>query len=229
MSKRDVRHLGHMILWVSAKNALVDGDSRVYLVPDKSGMGNHLVQSAPDHAPLKIENALNGKAIMNFDGLSRILHLLGSSSLIDPSKQHMIYIVSRSSENHDGVLITNVDQQGTIVRYKIDGANSQIRAAIPIADANDCNPQGFSVITVSQECTNSSAGVIRLAQNGSEEAVSSSDLQPSGDTPFAVGRQYDAENNSLIGDIAEILIFDVLHNSAEKQIVEDYLMNKYNL
>lgn len=231
MAKKDVKKLKHKLLWLDAKHTLADGNGRVYLAMDQSGAGNHLVQTAPEHAPLKLLNSLNGKPVLNFDGLSRLLHLETSSSLLDASKQHMIYVVARPSETHDGVICTNVEQQGTILRYKIPASGSvcEIRAALPIADAVDTASGGFSVLMVAQEGTSAAAGVLTVSQNGVLGATSSSSLQLAGDTPFAVGRQYSAENNSLIGDIAELIIFEQLHSPAQRLIVENYLQDKYGL
>lgn len=58
-----------LMLWLEAENAIVVGSKgAAAMIPDLSGLENHAVQRAEKEAPKVVENALNGRDVIRFNG-----------------------------------------------------------------------------------------------------------------------------------------------------------------
>ena len=107
------------VLWLRGDDAEADANG-IYRVPDYSGTSNHALQATDGLKPQKVANALNGRAIINADGIDDYMSLTSLLSLTD----FTIFIVNDNNRETVTVLGHNtnsnmyVNTQDSVNSYK---------------------------------------------------------------------------------------------------------------
>ncbi|MGI8967266.1 MAG: DUF4457 domain-containing protein, partial [Limisphaerales bacterium] len=71
-----------LALWLKADVVAANGDGTVSLWPDQSGNNNHAIQSNTVSMPVLVPNAINGKPVVRFNGVTNFMDVAHSSSLM---------------------------------------------------------------------------------------------------------------------------------------------------
>ncbi len=73
--------LSGLQLWLKADDGVTLNGSTVSQWIDQSGNGNDATQSNTDRQPMFVDNGLNNKPVLHFDGVNDRLGLTGSSTM----------------------------------------------------------------------------------------------------------------------------------------------------
>lgn len=178
---------------------------------DKASNANHVIQATGTSQPLYTTGALNGKAVITFDGGD----ILEQANYVRNSNE-TVFFVGRVTATADRNIIDGVNTPGKELSYKTNeykiNGNNNINA---VAASNS-----YHIITAQLNGT-SSASI--SANGGTENSDSDTFTDPVG---FAIGG---GSGTNFTGDIAEIIIVDGLLNQAQKVIIQTHLSAKYGI
>lgn len=205
---------------------------------DKSGQNNHWTQNSDTAQPLLIANAVNGKAVVRFDGANDVMNL--SSSLATNS--FTLITVFRTTVTHEvdgesGGGVGGVTGQkwlfgpghggdlngGSGVSVGINGISAYEHGSsyMPALAVHRGAVTGFNVLTLSYASKRPS---LFLQGGNVRDGVLSSRAQVTATTQIGAG-DYGAFN----GDVAEALLYNRTLTEAERAGVEKYLSLKYSI
>ena len=88
----------HLQLWVRADSGAVMNGSNVSKLTDLSGNGNDAIQTDTSRQPLLIDNGLNQKPVLRFDGVNDRLGLTGTKMM----SQISLFIVEKADSGATG-------------------------------------------------------------------------------------------------------------------------------
>ncbi len=203
-----------MLYWLDASDSAtltVTVSNRVSQWSDKSGNSLHFTQAAAVRQPLLVANALSGKPVLRFDGVSNRL-VLGTSTA-----PQTVFIVNKVSSGGNLKGIWGVNQSDTGLRMA-----SATTWAQP-GNVNDFgNPAGSAMYINGVETSAFTAGaayLLEVARSSSTTyaATGLGDYFASGTVP----------PRPFSGDIAEVLVYGRALSVAERQQVEAYLALKW--
>jgi hypothetical protein len=215
---------------LDASNVTTSG-SNVTSWNDQSGNNNNANQPTTGQQPIVVNNAINGKPVVRFDGSNDWLKI-DETLLNDTTSQGSVFVISRanlSSISTQATISTrpNSGSNGFTYRYNSDGTllenwyfhtGSSPVIKNPISN-NQYNLQSFL----------RNGNSIRSGVGGNyQPATTISNFTPSG---IGVGTYIGSENEGtesrLNGDIAEILVYDRELSQTELSQVNCYLAGKY--
>lgn len=214
-------------LWLRADSGVVHNNGAVEIWQDVSGNGNHAVQNTQSKKPIINNNTLNNKPSIKFDGIDDNLTL--DISLTSNKLSSFILIKNYSNiQNAAGFVLFD-----TTVIHDWSTQNSIILFLI--------NSNNFSAYRNSSEVLYSSLNydfaLYKLIANGNilsaqKNQNSISQINSSGNFNInkgVIGSRFSSGNYNLFIDaeVLEIIVFDTVLSSNEKNDIENYLMNKY--
>jgi hypothetical protein len=218
--------LYHPRAWYNAENVVKDGSNLVSQMNDLSGNNYHLQQPIAAKQPLWTDNQLNGKPVISFDGIDDFLSTSFNDILPQPNTIFILYnlnslisevagIYDGNDENYhhtleatsDKLLISASDENHWKYYSKSSPFDYQINAII----YNDQNSLMYEN-GIMKELSTGFSGEINDSLSGLE-----------------VGRRNRTSFMYANTNIAELIFYDRLVNSRERQYIENYLMNKYAL
>ena len=203
-----------MLYWLDASDGAtltVNASNRVSQWSDKSGNSQHFTQAAAARQPLLVANALSGKPVLRFDGVTNRL-VLGSST-----SPQTVFIVNKVTTGSSLRGIWGLNQADTGIRMTSATAWQQP------GNANDFgNPAGSAMYINGIETstfTASAAHLLEVARSSSTTyaATGLGDYFSSGSVP----------PRPFCGDIAEVLVYGRALSVTERQQVESYLALKW--
>jgi len=212
-------------LWLDASDedtvVLSNENTRIVQWDDKSGNGYHVVQSSQAFQPTYVENILNSKSIIRFNGVSQ--YFTGDSPDIKANDAKTVFIVAKKQgDTSRGILSTRITRGGAFnlrsfyAEYFHTGVGG-IRATI---DGSKFNIISFIV--------NSNGSLPKkIFANGVELMLLVDTLGPAiteATDYFDVGRQ---SGNYFDDDLAEIIYYKRILTNLEKRQVEKYLSIKW--
>lgn len=196
---------------------------------DKSGNGNHATQGTGSAQPTTGLNSQNGKNVIN--GASGDYMLLPSALYSITNADNTIFSVARrTAETGSLARIINATEGGSSRMYlqysATAGAVNYLNATSAAATAAGSSGN-----------TNTNFQIIRGRLNGTLLGISVNSATPSTSNTGSYENGTDAlaifaqptPANYLIGDIAEILIYNRSLSNAECSQIETYLGNKWNI
>ena len=239
--------LTYLKLWLRADSEVRKaGTNRVDRWWDQSGVANHADQTTTAKRPLWVENAINGRPIVRFDGSDDQLAVL----TLPGSNDFTIFSVVRTSIGHQ------IDTEGSNggaagQKYLFDPRS------IPAAQGPDRSSVGLSLGTNGisvYECQFDSLGfniepaiAVYSGNVGSAFSIASfgysgrqpriywngilvrSGLTYSREPAFAPVRIGSGQDGAFNGDVAEVLVFGTLLSREEIDTVTSYLNLRYAL
>jgi len=104
-----------MLAWYDAADAVYDASNKVSKIPDKSGNGCDAEQNTGENQPSLVENSLNGKPVINFNGTNSYLTFSDVDINQSTNAQLTMVAVSKANKNApspgagqtDGSMIVN--------------------------------------------------------------------------------------------------------------------------
>src|SRR5437867_1892699 len=199
---------------------------------DQSGKGNNASQAAEDKSPLLVDNAVNGKPVLRFDGVDDFLEVADSDSLSITGDITTFFVVKFDDfGTYRAVWAKTVANQpgpndwytlpgsGIPRAYRGDGTGQN-----GFADGGKALPAGKYLV----------AGYIMAGADMTHYygnfASGGRPINPAvigdGNTSLLIGTR-DDRVTIMKGDIAEVLIYDRALSSADRVSVVSYLVKKY--
>jgi uncharacterized repeat protein (TIGR01451 family) len=202
---------------------------------DMSGYGHHAIQTTPDNRPIWQPNQVNGQAELQFDGSSDFMNLPTPNTLGLLNSDYEMFLAFRSS-NGDIQFLTG----GGLTQFELHLNGGQGARFIPKdysgeAWASDIGGNGaytngsphLVAARVDPALTPAYAGVVRA--DGSESGDwTTSDARSADNTALLLGVRQGL-GYYLNGNMAEVIIYNSVLNSAQRALVENYLSAKYNI
>ena len=109
----DPRQLQDLMLWLDASNTnsiLKDENSLVYKWLDRSGFNNHATQDVLNNKPTLLDNQLNGKPVLDFNGSNFLILPSGVYSLSNGA--NTVFAVARTNNAMSLQLVFGLAQAG---------------------------------------------------------------------------------------------------------------------
>ena len=196
---------------------------------DQSNNGFNFNQTVVSPQPLFISSGLNGKPVIRFDGIDDKLILNDFISTNDQS----IFLVSTNfaAAQNSSATILDIDQQ-TLPRanwsIEQNGAVNDFRFLYTDNAFNDNASNNF-LLTGNNITSIIKEGIaVTVGKNGINTSnVTSNSVINKQNRPFALGGTVINDARNFGGDIAEVIIYSIAVNSAQKIIIENYLASKY--
>lgn len=232
---------GGMKLWLKADTGVTkDGSNKVSAWADQSGNGSDAVQTGAAAQPTWVENGINGRAVLRFDGTDDVL--IGSNNGYNPSGGDFTMIVvhqrstsatwtapftfSQPGGAHGAPLMTwrnNTEQFGI---------NNVGRADAGVFVNLAASARETHVSTIQRRGgTSGNGGALTVRSMGNatlSEARGTQGWSSNASAGYAVGRHWsEGTGHYLAGDVAEVIVYDRVLTPAERTRVEAYLAKKY--
>lgn len=218
-------------LWLDAADIVgkVDGDP-ISQWDDSSGNGRHVTQGTGSDQPTYKTNILNGQPVVRFDGSN---DFLVSSALISS-------MIAASAYTIFAVVTPTTISSNNALSYQNDAAYADTGGffaltfkSTPTAhvfnwDGNeDTTSVSITAATPVLLMTRHDSGNLYISKNGETEASVASGNTSTLTGALRVGRNYQSE--FLQGDIAELLIYNVVLSASDRNAILYYLGYKYGL
>jgi probable HAF family extracellular repeat protein len=209
--------------WLRADAGTILNGNTVATWQDQSGNSVNATQTVPANQPVLVTNTLNGLPVVRFDGASSYLNLPYTS--LRGMTQGEIFVVLKAAADESGI------ERGWWMLGSGDGQGGYPRADGTIRDGFGStttytigNPaqslDQFHLYNVSAQTNDLEARVNGALQYQNLNNV----VQFWPDTP-TIGQAY----YYFAGDMAEVLMFNRVLSSAERDAVNGYLNSKYAL
>lgn len=210
----------------SANGVPAEGQQNVLNWLDSSAAGNDALQTIGSEQPRYYPESINGKGVVGFDGTNERMNVSDASGDFDFGLGGFsVYVVCQSTDVAAGILIKDTwGGGGNGIFIFITGAGQYTYFSSGVGNlsvgAADSDYHTLSFIRSSTGANGVegfydgvSGGTITDARNLNNASA----LVIGGSTT----------TNPLMGNIAEILVYDTNHNAAQRQAIEDYLQTKY--
>jgi hypothetical protein len=217
----DVSYCGSLQLWLRADVGVTISGGQVTQWRDQSGNGRHASQDTVLRQPLLVNDALNGLPVLRFSGAQSLVYPRG----LRPNR-FTVFVVGRNNNPADqiGLILGPADvvknsqlrwEDGN--RLHVVGNSGQSFLTTPIG-----NTRVYHSLAIRFDGT-----IMEVYRDGAQ--VNSAPFVI-GDLPWEVN-QIGAYYNGpfLVGDVAEIFIFDSALPSSEVAAIHGYLRGKYQL
>ena len=211
-----------LILHLDAETLFLNEDDPVVKWPDPSSIENTVSQSDTTFQPTYIAHGINGKPVVRFKG-NQVLTKDGE--LVGNGKDRTIFIVARPANNENSAILSDGTRSAEGSEFAISpevgvyaskgGCLFKTRASISHA----------SVITVVLE-ENKKDGLAAWINSSPLEEIRTNSYERIGSGKFTIGAsssETGGYDKFFKGDIAEVLIYDRVLSSTERNAVEDYL------
>ena len=204
-------------LWLQAgAGTNVDATGSVSTWLDQSGHGASATQLSIGNQPHRIDEVVNGNPVVRFTG-AQYFNL--PNLMVGATAGEMFVVFKNSADpgrsvfTHFGGDLGDYYERGTL---HCDFGSTESRVFVPSADGTQFNLYDFS----------SQAGLWQCWVNGALQLESTSNTVQFIPTPW-VGR--DGYGCYLLGDFAEVLVFDHSLSVDERHAVERYCASRYAL
>jgi len=223
--------IGGLSLWVDADDTsfiVKDGSNLVSKIYDKSGNGNHALQSNATYKPEYVASSINGKNVINFDGSDDRLNC-GNDSTLDLTTLTVFTVVKATSFQWLG---------GIVGKYHSNSANGYFFRLFGSSPYNKFSAGGVAGVDGTMSLTSGQPyiGAVRygLTTNSvevytrGESATGTSTISSNTDDVY-IGVDFLADPRFWNGDIGETIIFNKALSDDELYVVNYYLSQKWGL
>ena len=221
-------YFGGLKLWFAADEGVeVPSGNSVSQWSDLSGNHFNATQLSPSYCPTIIDNVLNGKPAIHFDGINDYLDLGNPFNIYNKIAFFVIY---RTSNNNLRQSIFSQNDAIGAFQLELGRTNKERFANI----TNNLGP----AIATAVGAVNNKFELLSYSKNGTGATNSfhwngqllnltvNQDTNYTGNGIKNIGRRT-VGSQQLKGDIAEIIIYDSILTDTQRVMVERYLMDKY--
>jgi alpha-tubulin suppressor-like RCC1 family protein len=215
-------------LWLRGDAGITsDANNAVSQWADGSGNSFDAFQNSPGYAPLVVPGAANGKPVLRFDGVNKLLELPNFMSGKSAGEMFVVMRASATQPDWPGFMTIGTggepwsggsaypSQSGTITDDF--GSSTQHGTAKPIQDLTQFHI--YDAVSTANEWTDRINGLLHYSTALNTVSFNNSPK---------LGYGYGAVTSGFFaGDFAEILIFDHALSVADRKSVEAYLSSKY--
>ncbi len=239
-------------LWLRDDTGLVFNGSKVSRWMDQSGNGNDAIETDTSRQPVLINNVLNNKPVISFDGVNDRLGFTGSKKMSQISLFMVFNNRSGASGSNPPGFVLSFGPGGPFVANEhfaikmrgMDNGDNDI--IVGTEDHNDYVEFTGQDIAKYNEWRNifivrdKTVSNTTLVWNGvsAPSSPSGSNISisvPLGDSTASGGGIGSTDNFPNLGrvlakcDIAEIIVYDTVLSASDRLSIEKYLNDKYNI
>ena len=220
-------------LWVKAEDipGNIDGD-RISSWQDRSGNSNNLSQSNNSYKPAYYSNVVNTFPVARFNqSMNRLIH--NSYSDFPDNEISTIFVNKSNGQSNDGLLSYAssssdndylIFNSNNLTFYR---ANTNASTSVNISD----NTWRITQNTWQNSSNNSilyTNGTLRATKTLNTNSITQNGCLAIGCDQDGINSGY-VDNQTHYGDFAEIIIYNFVLPSAQRNIVNNYLSAKYNI
>jgi len=202
-----------------------DGNGYVSAWADQSGEGNNAVQATSSYQPKHVENVINGKPVVRFDGANDYMVSSGVTGNMDTFT--VIFMINPASLIDWNQAIQAGDDWGQFCFHGT--ANGGVYVGISVSSRIEpSDGPGAGTLVVDQWDIFSFVfdnGSAKFYENGILLASKSLSL-PADWTKFVLGW---GDASTVDGDITEIFIYEGALSDTDRENIEQSLQDKYGL
>ncbi len=215
-------------LHLRSDQGVVTSGSSVSEWDDISGLGNNATQGTGVNQPTYVTNAMNNLPVIKFNGSTSSLLLPSSATLGIQSHDYEMFIVAQSSYTANPEFLIS-GAAGEMFEYHLNGA-AGIRF-IPITaiylDKSSTGTYADGKPHVFAARASSTGGAVRV--DGIDGGTSSANITSSNAGNLQLGVRSDGTCYFFNGDIAEVIIYNAILSSADRNTVELDLADRYGI
>ena len=218
----------HLRMWLRADEATsssVDSSS-VATWYDVSGNANNATQSSSGNQPILITNAVNGYPVLTFNGSSSFFNLPSSGSLGIKNSDYEIFIVARSSYTAQPEFVLSGDYQFEVQLNGTFGVRFIPNTTTNYYDEGTANEYSNGVPHIFGFTAGTSGGGVTV--DDTTGATTTTSLIDTNNVAIVLGERVGAIYH-FDGDIAEMIVYNTILDSAQQNEVDSYLAKKYNI
>lgn len=222
-------------IWLDASRLSLNNGDPVSSWTDFSGNGNHFTQADPLRQPTFVTSAINGYPTIDLFQDYLELGSISSLNSVDFSQ----FIVTRAdNSNHLGSILRSSYSSGT----SLSSANSTFWGTYIttlgnqfISHTRDINgvalqnslgyTSGYQIL--SSIISSANTNITGFYNNNSVGSTNGYNTSPNGHQLSRIGANSASVGNYYLGNISEIIVYTSALNSAQNNIVNNYLAAKY--
>jgi len=222
----------NLSLWVKSDDLSMSDGDRISTWSDQSGNAHHLTQSNSVYAPAYYANVANGFPVVRFNqDYNRLIH--NSYNTFPTAEITTIFVNKSNGESEDGMLSYAVT--GSNNEYLIyNSANVNLfRGTTSVNTTVNNSTNSFNIISSSWSATTDLANMDKNGTRAFSNSLVAGNISTGG--CLAIGAEQDVPDGSyelsqtFTGDFTEVIIFSFVINSAQQNIINNYLSSKYNI
>jgi len=210
--------LDSALIWLKA-DSLTGADGSAVTTWANEGTGQDFTQATAGNKPTLQTAELNGLSVVRFDGTDDVLLSAAAMSADQPCT---FYCVAKRTGNLAAYNVILTQDPEVIAAGYANSANVWYVYTGTALTTQAATDSAFHYLTGTY---NVAASIMRA--DGTAATVTLDDSEVTADT-WAVGAT-NAAAAPLAGDIAEILLFTVLHTASQIAVVQNYLKTKWGL
>ena len=213
-------------LWLDASDSstIIENGGTVSQWNDKSGNGYNVSQGTASNQPTYTASALNSKSVVRFDGNDELTN--GSATVVGGSTNRTVFVVFNStggSATSYGVTLgdsTSTGQTFGVSKEIAVRVNGGYRTWTTAVDST------HAIVTIVLDGTSTTD--LSAWKNGSSLTASSTGTQTINTAAGIIIGNGTAGGN-LVGDVAEIIVYNSALSTSDRESVESYLSTKWGI
>jgi hypothetical protein len=218
-----------LVLWLKADQIALSDNAPVSVWADQSGLGNNANQGTGGAQPTLQTNEINGLPVVRFDGSDSLVVTHHSSIL--PSTLS-IFIVAKQPVSANAIILTKLSafdsvNSGYAMRYRTSNAIWFLQGDFnlpQILTATALATTAFGLIGTVDNGTNGFAYL-----NGTQVHTAATGFSYADTVDLTIGSLIAASGDFLIGDIAEIIMYNTALSATDRNRLGGYIQGKYGL
>ncbi|GAB4249314.1 MAG: hypothetical protein Kow0079_01890 [Vicingaceae bacterium] len=213
------------VIWLDGNKFTYSTAPYINTWDDQSGNGNNFIQSNASRQPRRV--SYSGFNAIRFDGSDDFVRA-GAIGALNANKHSQFIVYNGNTSNHTGIVYeSSFSESSQFIRSYRSGGNFNswvLNSSLGVVKNTAINDASFQIMT---SIWDGNAQTFDSYKNGTSfGSKTGANGNPTGNYRNTVGA---ASNNAyrFNGDIGEIIIYNIALNSAQKNIVENYLSSKF--
>lgn len=192
---------------------------------DLSGNNRHIIQATAGARPTLRTNVVNGQQIVRFDGSNDTLSVVSNLGMGSNIPFSLFIVFKTTTGSSDAGLFGTTTTAGPSGNVFLINHHAGTNVYFYIDDAQpnySLGTSSFFIVGATWDGTTNTNG-IAMYKDGTSQGNTTATLQPSAGTNGHIGQSTTFFN----GDMAEIVLYNRVLSTAERQSVERYLGSRY--
>jgi hypothetical protein len=215
------------VIWLDGDIVTIASNPNIGTWPDQSGNGNNFTQSNTSKQPSRV--TYYGHNALRFDGADFVR--TGAIAALNATNHTQYIVYNGNQANHTGILFNSTfTQSNQFYRtYRSAGGNVQswvLKNTGGTVNNSTTNNSAFQIIS---SHWNGTAQTWNSFKNGTSfGSQSGANGNPTGNSQSTVGAS-SSNSYRFNGDMGEVIIYNSVLNSAQRNIVDNYLSSKFKI